>query len=154
MVDISTPIKGQSWLKLLNVLKTICVYSRSDKHLISKMEKPKVAKPKLELFGESLLTFFFFPNCLFVFSEQFSSFHIFPHFTPQVVGGGFPPILVQWTAFTLPLHPFSPPLLSKAFLFFPLCRGGFFHLLSPLSEVYLFPFFRMGTFPLPSPKPG
>ena len=84
------------------------------------MEKPKVAKPKLELFGESLLTFFFFPNCLFVFSEQFSSFHIFPHFTPQVVGGGFPPILVQWTAFTLPLHPFfSTPSVEGVPFSFP-----------------------------------
>ena len=36
----------------------ISVYSRSDKHLISNMEKPKVAICKLELFGESVLQFF------------------------------------------------------------------------------------------------
>ena len=82
-----------------------CVYSRSDKHLISKMEKPKVAKPKLELFGESLwqllFVFVFQTVCLVFLRIVQISFHLILHFTPQVVGGGFPPILVQWTTFSL-----------------------------------------------------
>ena len=83
----------------------VCVYSRSDKHLISKMEKTKSCQFQLELFGESVLQFFVsfvFPNCLFgcfLRSVQFS-FHLIPHFTPQAVGGGFLPVLVQRTAFS------------------------------------------------------
>ena len=132
----------------------ISVYSRSDKHLISKMEKPKVANFKLELFGESVLQFFFvsfffskLSVWLFLRRVQFS-FHLIPHFTPQAVGGGFLPVLVQWTAFTLPLHPVSSPLLSKVRVSFPLCRVGFFS----VSSFSSFPSLR--GFTLPSPKPG
>jgi hypothetical protein len=61
------------------VLTGIRVYSRSDKHLISKMEKPKVANPKLELFGDSLLQFFVcacFQTVCLDLSEQFISHFI------------------------------------------------------------------------------
>ena len=78
-----------------------CVYSRSDKHLISKMEKPKVSKHFLELFGGSMLQFVLFrflvlvfSNCLFGIIRTEAPFYFIPHFSPQVVGGGFPPILV------------------------------------------------------------
>ena len=63
------------------------------------MEKPKVANPKLELFGDSLLQFFvcacFQTVCLDLSEPVHFSFHLIPHFTPQAVGGGFPPDLVQ-----------------------------------------------------------
>ena len=107
----------------------ISVYSRSDKHLISKMEKPKVAKSKLELFGDSLSKLLFgfqFPNCLFVFLRlSHFSFYLIPHFTPQAVGGGFPPVFGPMDR----VYPPSPPCLLHPFCrrcaFVPLCRVGF-----------------------------
>ena len=139
----------------------ISVYSRSDKHLISKMEKPKVAKSKLELFGVSLLKFLFvfiFQTVCLGFSDglifHFISFLIL-HLKRWAVG--FLQSLVQWTAFTLPLHPvffapsvegapvfpsgprlpslstlFSSPPLSRVRLSSPL-SSGFFYFSSPLS---------------------
>ena len=121
------------------------------------MEKPKVAKPKLELFGESLwqllFVFVFQTVCLVFLRIVQISFHLILHFTPQVVGGGFPPILVQWTTFTLLLHPFfSTPSVEVVPPFsFPSVEWVF--LSTSVLRFFTSPFCRMGNL-LPSPKPG
>ena len=121
------------------------------------MEKPKVAKSKLELFGVSLLKFLFvfiFQTVCLGFSDglifHFISFLIL-HLKRWAVG--FLQSLVQWTAFTLPLHPvfFAPsvegapvfPSVEWVFLLFftSVLRSSY----SLLSNGYKH---------LPSPKPG
>ena len=136
----------------------ISVYSRSDKHLISKMEKPKVAKHFWNFLVKASCSFknvFFktlcFPNCLFGCSGTHPSFYLILHFTPHAVGGGFPPMLV------------FGPLLPSLSTFFPLSylsMGSFpsvegsFSFLSPLSSGFssFFPFYIRKK--LPSPKAG
>ena len=128
---------------------------RSDKHLISKMEKPKVANPKLELFGDSLLQFFVcacFQTVCLDLSEQFIS-----HFISFLILH-----LKRWALGFLQIWSNGPLLPSLSTLFLPpFCRSGFF--LSPLSSGFYLstsvlrfftsPFCRMGNL-LPSPKPG
>ena len=121
----------------------VCVYSRSDKHLISKMEKTKSCQFQLELFGESVLQFFVsfvFPNCLFgcfseVFSFHFISFLIL-HLKRWAVGSfqfwSNGPRLPSLS--TLCLHPFCRRCVFSS----PLSSGFFsvsFFLLSPLCGV-------------------
>ena len=97
---------------------------------------------------------FYFPNCLFgFFGTIHFSFYLTPIFTPQVVGGGFPPSLVNDR-----VYPPSPPCISVSSfedpLFSPLCRVGSLSSVSPLSSGLLFSLLSNGFCFLPSPQPG
>ena len=120
----------------------ISVYSRSDKHLISKMEKPKVANFNWNFLVKACYSFLsvsFFPNCLFGrFSEEFS-FHFISflilHLKRWAVGSfqfwSNGPRLPSLS--TLCLHPFcrrcvfpsplSSGFFSVSFFFLPLFAG-------------------------------
>ena len=71
--------------------------------LFQKWKNQKFVNFKLKLLVVACSSFVcvVFSNCLFESSDQFIfQFISFLIFTPQVVGGGFPPVLVQWTAFS------------------------------------------------------
>ena len=136
-------LRGEEHRFSMPVKMILCVYSRSDKHLISKMEKPKVANFNWNFLVKacySFLSFSFFPNCLFgcfseVFSFHFISFLIL-HLKWWAVGSfqfwSKGPRLPSLS--TLCLHPFCRRCVFSS----PLSSGFFsvsFFLLSPLCGV-------------------
>ena len=118
----------------------ISVYSRSDKHLISKMEKPKVANFNWNFLVKACYSFLsvsFFQTVCLVVSQKCSVF-ISSHSSFYTSSGG------RWVPSSFGpmdrVYPPSPPCVFtpsvEGACFLPLCRVGF-----SLSPFFFSPLF-------------